>query len=150
MFIGIGISDNGIAGRLMAFDTKTGQQLRSFQTTLPDPATGAPAKVGGGLWSTYSLDPNTGEVFAGVANPYPLFNRDMTDVPQGSIAFTNSVISVDAASGRLNWHYQAVPQDDHDWDLAAPPTCTTHPRRGGEGHAGDRRQGRYCLRDRPV
>jgi len=120
VFIGIGISDNGIAGRLMAFDAKTGQQLWSFQTTLPDP-TGAPAKAGGGLWSTYSLDPSTGEVFAGVANPYPDFNRDM-DNPPGSIAFTNSVISVDAASGRLNWYYQAVPHDDHDWDLAAPPT----------------------------
>jgi len=60
-------------------------------------------------------------VFAGVANPYPDFNRDI-DNPPGSIAFTNSVISVDAASGRLNWYYQAVPHDDHDWDLAAPPT----------------------------
>jgi alcohol dehydrogenase (cytochrome c) len=148
VFIGIGISDNGIAGRLMAFDAKTGQQLWSFQTTLPDPNTGAPANAGGGLWSTYSLDPNTGEVFAGVANPYPLFNRDTTDVPPGSIAFTNSVISVDAASGRLNWYYQAVPQDDHDWDLAAPPTLYhTSKAAGGEGHASDRRQGRYRVRD---
>src|SRR5215469_9029895 len=96
VFIGIGISDNGIAGRLMAFDSKTGHQLWSFQTTLPNP-TGAPANAGGGLWSTYSLDPNTGEVFAGVANPYPDFNRDL-DNPPGSVAFTNSVISVDAGS----------------------------------------------------
>jgi alcohol dehydrogenase (cytochrome c) len=35
--IGIGISDNGIAGRLMAFDAKTGKELWSFQTTFPDP-----------------------------------------------------------------------------------------------------------------
>jgi alcohol dehydrogenase (cytochrome c) len=119
VFIGIGIGDSGIAGRLMAFDAKTGNQLWSFQTTLPD-ATGAPAKAGGGLWATYSLDPKTGEVFAGVANPYPDFSRN-TDFP-ASIAFTNSVISVDAASGRLNWYYQAVPHDEHDWDLAVAPT----------------------------
>jgi alcohol dehydrogenase (cytochrome c) len=120
VFIGIGIGDSAIAGRLMAFDAKTGNELWSFQTTLPGPD-GTPAKAGGGLWTTYSLDPKTGEVFAGVANPYPDFIRD-TDNPPGSIAFTNSVISVDAASGRLNWHYQAVPHDEHDWDLAAPPT----------------------------
>jgi alcohol dehydrogenase (cytochrome c) len=129
VFIGIGISDEGIAGRLMAFDAKTGNPLWSFQTTLPGPD-GEPAIAGGGLWSTYSLDPNTGEVFAGVANPYPDFNRDM-DNPPGSIAFTNSVISVDAASGRLNWYYQAVPQDDHDWDLAAPPTLYHTPQAAG-------------------
>jgi alcohol dehydrogenase (cytochrome c) len=70
VFIGIGISDEGIAGRLMAFDAKTGNQLWSFQTTLPGP-NGEPAIASGGLWSTYSLDPNTGAVFAGVANPYP-------------------------------------------------------------------------------
>ena len=120
VFIGIGISDEGIAGRLMAFDAKTGKELWSFQTTLSDPTTGKPAEAGGGLWSSYSLDPNTGEVFAGVANPFPDFNRDGDS--KGTIAFTNSVISVDAASGRLNWHYQAVPHDEHDWDLAAPPT----------------------------
>jgi alcohol dehydrogenase (cytochrome c) len=121
VFIGIGVSDFGIAGRLMAFDAKTGNELWSFQTTLPDPATGLPAKAGGGLWASYSLDPKTGEVFAGVANPYPDFSR-ATDSSPGTIAFTNSVVSVDAATGRLNWYYQAVPHDEHDWDLAVAPT----------------------------
>jgi alcohol dehydrogenase (cytochrome c) len=102
----------------MAFDANTGQELWSFQTTVA--ATGQPPpKAGGGLWSTYTLDPKTGEVFAGVANPYPDFGRTM-DQP-GAIAFTNSVIAVDAATGRLNWHYQAVPHDEHDWDRAAAP-----------------------------
>jgi alcohol dehydrogenase (cytochrome c) len=118
VFIGIGVSDNGIAGRLMAFDANTGKELWSFQTTVAAPGQ-PPPKAGGGLWSTYTLDPRTGEVFAGVANPYPDFSRT-TDQP-GAIAFTNSVISVDAATGRLNWHYQAVPHDEHDWDLAAAP-----------------------------
>jgi len=29
---------------------------------------------------------------------------------------------VDSATGRLNWHFQAVPRDEHDWDLATTPT----------------------------
>jgi len=119
VFIGIATSDLKIAGRLMAFDANTGAKLWSFQTTVAGPGQ-PPPTAGGGLWSTYSLDPNTGEVFAGIANPFPDFSR-ATD-PQGSTSFTNSVVSIDAASGRLNWDYQAVPEDEHDWDLAVAPT----------------------------
>jgi alcohol dehydrogenase (cytochrome c) len=114
LFLGIGVSDSGIAGRLMAFDANTGQQLWEFQTTMGHPS-------GGGSWTTYSLDPDNGEVFASVANPYPDFNRDLVPGDNASTIYTDSVVSVDAASGRLNWHYQAVPRDEHDWDLAAAP-----------------------------
>jgi alcohol dehydrogenase (cytochrome c) len=129
VFIGIATSDLKIAGRLMAFDANTGAKLWSFQTTVAGPGQ-PPPTAGGGLWSTYSLDPNTGEVFAGIANPFPDFSR-ATD-PQGSTSFTNSVVSIDAASGRLNWDYQAVPEDEHDWDLAVAPTLY-HTSQGGAG-----------------
>jgi len=46
VFIGIGISDDGIAGRLMALDAGTGKELSRFQTTLDG------AKAGGGFWAT--------------------------------------------------------------------------------------------------
>ena len=64
VFIGIGISETNIAGRLMAFDANTGQELWRFETTLGK-------QFGGGFWMTYSLDTKTGEVFAPVANPNP-------------------------------------------------------------------------------
>jgi glucose dehydrogenase len=38
VFIGIGVSDNGIAGRMMAFDANTGEKLWAFNTTLGFPA----------------------------------------------------------------------------------------------------------------
>jgi alcohol dehydrogenase (cytochrome c) len=129
VFIGIATSDLKIAGRLMAFDANTGAMVWSFQTIVAEPNQASPL-AGGGLWATYSLDPKTGEVFAGIANPFPDFNRD-TDTP-GSIIFTNSVISVDAAARRLNWRYQAVPHDEHDWDLAVAPTLY-HTSKGGTG-----------------
>jgi alcohol dehydrogenase (cytochrome c) len=113
VFIGIIVGDAGIAGRLMAFDAVTGTELWRFDTTMGKHA-------GGGLWTTYSLDPKTGEVFAGVANPYPDFNRNFDK--DDDTALTNSVISVDAINAKLNWSYQAVPHDDHDWDLATAPT----------------------------
>ena len=114
MFIGIGPSDYHLTGRLMAFDANTGNKLWSFDTTL-----GAPA--GGGFWTTYSLDPKTGEMLAPVANPFPDFNRDEPG-DRDFTKYTDSVISVDANTGRLNWSYQVVPEDDHDYDLGTAPT----------------------------
>ncbi len=103
----------------MAFSADTGEQLWSFDTTLGFPA-------GGGFWSTYSLDPKTGEVFAPVANPFPDFSRFVgSPPPNGDLQitkYTDSVISVDADTGHLNWSFQVVPGDEHDWDLAPPPT----------------------------
>src|SRR5262249_52828655 len=71
VFIGLAYSDSGLKGRLMALDADTGKELWRFNTTLGYSA-------GGGFWSSYSLDPATGEVFAGVANPHPDFNREIS------------------------------------------------------------------------
>ena len=115
VFIGIAYSEAGIAGRLLALDVNSGKELWRFETTLGFHA-------GGGLWASYSLDPATGEVFAGVGNPFEDFNRDLVPDDAARTVYTNSVISVDSATGRLNWHFQAVPRDEHDWDLATTPT----------------------------
>jgi alcohol dehydrogenase (cytochrome c) len=115
VFIGIVTSDFGIAGRLMALDVNTGKELWRFNSTLGSGS-------GGGFWTTYSLDPKSGEVFGSVANPYPDFNRDVTPDDKASTKYTNSIISVDAATGKLNWSYQVVRGDEHDWDLSPAPT----------------------------
>jgi alcohol dehydrogenase (cytochrome c) len=48
LFIGIGVSDNGIAGRLMAFDAETGKELWRLPTTFgesnPVAASGLPTR----------------------------------------------------------------------------------------------------------
>jgi alcohol dehydrogenase (cytochrome c) len=129
----------GIAGRLMAFDAKNGKQLWSFPTTLG-------FNAGGGFWTTYSLDPTTGEVFGSVANPFPDFFRD-GDVDKQITRYTDSVISVDAARGTLNWSYQAVPRDEHDWDLGPAPMLYSTSKRCE--HGGGHRQKWSSVRDRP-
>src|SRR5208282_3863703 len=131
VFIGIAISDLGIHGRLVALDAKTGKELWRFHTvpensddpawkTWPHP--GVPA--GGGFWTTFSLDPKTGEVFGPVANPAPDFDLG---VRPGNNLYTNSVIAVNAATGRLNWYFQITAPDDHDWDLGSAPTLYRTP-----------------------
>ena len=116
VFIGIAISDVGIRGRLIALDAKTGKELWRFYT-VPEPTKGQPK--GGGFWTTFSLDPATGEVLGPVANPAPDFD---TSGRPGDNIYTNSVIALDAKTGHLNWHYQHTPADDHDWDLGSAPT----------------------------
>lgn len=113
LFIGVATSDKGINGRLMALDTATGKQLWQFRTLQMN------SEQGGGFWTTVSLDPTTGEVIAPVSNPTPIF---YPEARPGENYYTNSVISLDAATGKLNWFYQAVPRDEHDWDLSAAPT----------------------------
>lgn len=121
VFVGIAVGDAGIAGRLMAFDAKTGEEVWNppFDTTLG-------FNAGGGFWTTYSLDPRTGEVFGAVANPFPDFFRDGA-ADEEVTRYTDSVISVNAKKGTLNWSYQAVPRDDHDWDLGTAPTLYRTP-----------------------
>jgi CheY-like chemotaxis protein len=121
VFLGIVVGDFGIAGRLMAFDAQTAEKLWSFETTMGKHA-------GGAFWTTYSLDPRTGELFAGVANPAPDYNRDFDQ--DNSTAFTDSLISVNVINSpqaKLSWYYQAVPHDEHDWDLATAPTLYRTP-----------------------
>jgi alcohol dehydrogenase (cytochrome c) len=140
VFIGISVGDIGIAGRLMAFDANTGKELWRFNTTL-----GAPS--GGAFWNTFSLDPTTGEVFGSVANPFPDFNRDIVTGDKDFTKYTDSIISVDVTTGHLNWSYQVVPGDEHDFDLAAAPTLYRTSR--GE-HEGDDEHGKIGQHGRDM
>jgi alcohol dehydrogenase (cytochrome c) len=129
VFVGIATSDLGVRGRLKAFDAKTGHEIWRFYTipvgnepgaeTWPNAASITPA--GGGFWSSFSLDPATNEVFGPVANPYPDYGEGAKS-RLGDNLYTNSVIALNASTGKLNWYHQATPGDDHDWDLGTPPT----------------------------
>jgi alcohol dehydrogenase (cytochrome c) len=121
VFIGIAISDLGIRGRLTAIDAKTGKELWRFNT-VPEPdakSWGGGKPAGGGFWTSFSLDPATGEVFGPAANPAPDFEPE---IRPGDNFYTNAIISLNAKTGRLNWYYQHTPRDDHDWDQGSPPT----------------------------
>jgi alcohol dehydrogenase (cytochrome c) len=126
VFAGTGISDAGVIGRVMAFDAKTGKELWRFNTIPigiePGAETwslGSSPPAGGGFWTSLSLDPSTKELFASAANPYP----DYTAIERpGDNLYTNSLLALDTATGKLNWYHQDVIADDHDWDLGTPPT----------------------------
>jgi alcohol dehydrogenase (cytochrome c) len=127
VFMGVAGSDLGARGRVMAFDATTGQELWRFHTIPMGDELGADtwlrpgtAKTGGGgVWGAFSLDISAGELFVPVGNPWP--DIDLGYRP-GENLFTNSIVVLDAFTGKLKWWHQVSPADWKDLDLVAAPT----------------------------
>lgn len=126
VFVGTAVGELGIKGRILALDAQTGREIWRFSTIPTGTEQGADTwknttwaeHGGGGTWSSFALDPVTGELFVPVGNPVPDFSPQ--DRP-GSNLFTDSVLVLDARTGALHWWYQLVPHDGMDWDLGAAP-----------------------------
>ncbi len=65
------------------------------------------------MWVTGSYDVTTNQVIWGTGNPVPMF--DATYRP-GDNLYTNSVISWNPDSGKMNWYFQYTPGDHWDYD----------------------------------
>ena len=65
-----------------------------------------------------TLDVSSGELFIPVGNPSPDF---APQVRKGDNLFTDSVLVLDAVTGKLRWWYQLVANDPNDYDVAAAP-----------------------------
>jgi alcohol dehydrogenase (cytochrome c) len=116
----VGMSGGELATRgfLDAYSLNTGKRLWRFHTI---PAPGEPGgdtwpaghyeRGGGATWITGSYDPEL--LYWGIGNPNPLFYGDNR---RGDNLYTASVVALDADTGRLRWHFQYTPHDQHDWD----------------------------------
>src|SRR5205823_3066626 len=120
VIVGVSGGEYGIRGFLAAYDTKTGEQRWRFNT-IPGPGdlghdtwkNSAWETGGGPTWITGSFDPELNLLYWGVGNPSPNFTGD---VRPGDNLFTDSVIALDATTGKLAWYFQFTPHDEHDWD----------------------------------
>ncbi len=123
--VGISGGEFGIRGFLSAFDADTGE-LRWHFNTIPGPGEYGHEtwendawKTGGGpTWITGAFDPELNTLYWGVGNPAPDYAGDARP---GDNLFTNSVVALDAATGKLRWHFQFTPHDEHDWDSNQTP-----------------------------
>lgn len=114
---------------MMAFDAKTGKQLWTFNT-IPSPGEFGNEtwpgdtwkRGGGGTWTSYTLDTETGELFVPVANPAPDLNPQ---VRRGDNLYSNSVLVLDATTGKRIWHYQTIKNDSHDYGVSPPAVLVT-------------------------
>ena len=128
-------AEGAAPGHVRAFDVRSGRQVWMFHT-IPQPGefgydSWPPQawKTAGGAnaWAGMSVDPQRGVVYVPTGSPTPDFNGSQR---HGQNLFGNSVIALDAASGRRRWHYQTVHHDLWDRDLSSAPTLVTLQRNG--------------------
>jgi outer membrane protein assembly factor BamB len=106
-------------GVLMALSAATGRPLWRFNTvTRLGRGVRALGVGGGGAWET-PLVGSDGSVTFGTGNPYQSVSSAIM-YPSRQL-YTDSEVNLDAATGKLRWYYQAVPDDFMDHDLQASP-----------------------------
>jgi len=117
----------GVPGDTRAFDIRSGKKLWDFHT-VPLPGelgnnswleNGWRARSGVNVWAWYmTLDADRGLLYMPVAGPSA--NYWGGDRP-GNNLFANSIVAVDAETGRYRWHFQTVHHDLWDSDMPNPP-----------------------------
>jgi alcohol dehydrogenase (cytochrome c) len=122
ILVGAAGGDRGVRDFIAGLDAKTGK-LAWRKYVVPAP--GEPGSEtwkdnhnawqtgGGAMWVTGSYDVATNQVIWGTGNPVPMF--DPTYRP-GDNLYTDSMISWDPDSGKMNWYFQYLPGDMWDYD----------------------------------
>jgi alcohol dehydrogenase (cytochrome c) len=118
----------GVTGHVYALDARDGHLIWRFdvvpehgyaRTTWTNPR--LPIS-GGAFWTSFTLDAAQGVLYVPAGNPAPDFDSlDRT----GEDLYADSVIALDAASGRMLAYNQLVKHDSHDWDVDSAPTLVT-------------------------
>lgn len=106
-------------GIAYAIDAKTGKVLWEFEETKEKKDREAGGELGtGGAWNAPAIGPG-GEVYFGIANPYRSIETAIKEPTE--LLYNNSTVSLDPETGKLNWYFQAIPNDFHDWDMQISP-----------------------------
>jgi quinoprotein glucose dehydrogenase len=125
----------GSGSVIQAFDVRTGQRRWTFHTVPTPGQTGYdtwPAEAwkrsrGANNWAGMALDEMRGLVYAPLGEPFgSAYGADRA----GRNLFSDSLVALDANTGRLVWYFQTVRHDLWDRDLPAPPTLVTVSREG--------------------
>jgi glucose dehydrogenase len=127
----------GPSGDVRAFDVRTGKLAWRFHTVPRVDEVGHETwqddswqdRSGTNVWSVMSVDTERGMVFLPIGSPsYDFYAADR----KGAGLFGNSIVALDAATGKLRWHFQMVHHDIWDYDACAPPNLITVRRDGKE------------------
>jgi glucose dehydrogenase len=116
----------GPAGDVRAWDLSTGKLVWTFHS-VPRPGEFGhdtwqgdqwKNQSGVNVWTFFTADMERGILYM----PFGSANNDYYGVDrQGANLFANSVVAVDATTGKLKWHFQAIHHDLWDYDMPVPP-----------------------------
>ena len=120
----------GPSGVVRAFDVRSGKLVWTFHT-IPHPGEAGHEtwqedawqdRTGANVWSIMSVDTDRGLVFLPVGSAsYDFYGADR----KGMDLFANSLVALDAATGKRRWYFQMVHHDIWDYDLPAQPVLIT-------------------------
>ncbi|MCZ6671759.1 MAG: PQQ-binding-like beta-propeller repeat protein, partial [Verrucomicrobia bacterium] len=124
-------------GHIRAFDVRTGEQVWRFNT-IPHPGEYGyetwPSEVyktigGANAWAGLTLDEERGLVYCPTGSAtFDYYGGDRL----GQNLFANTLLCLDARTGKRVWHYQILHHDLLDLDLPSPPNLLTIRRDGKE------------------
>jgi quinoprotein glucose dehydrogenase len=123
---GEGAPTIGAYGDIRAWDAVTGKLLWTFHTVARPgepggdtwPAGAYKNRSGTNAWGFFTLDAARGILYAPLGSPTnDFYGADRT----GDNLYGNSLVALDARTGKKLWHQQLVHHDIWDYDLAAPP-----------------------------
>lgn len=125
-----GMDWNAAPGHIRAYDVRSGKRVWTFHT-IPHPGEAnykdwpkeAWKTVGGvNNWSEMTLDVANGILFVPLGSAkYNFYGSNR----QGNNLYANSLVALDARTGRRLWHYQTVHHDLWDYDLPQAPKLLT-------------------------
>ena len=125
VLVGTSAGDDGVRGFLAAFNAESGKEIWRFWT-IPGPGEFGSSSWPGDMylrggattWMPGTYDPELKTVYWGTSNPSPVF--DGAPRP-GDDLYANSVVALDAETGKLKWYFQFTPHDLFDYDATQTP-----------------------------
>lgn len=133
IIVGTRVSEDDMAllGDIRAFNVYDGSLIWTFKT-IPEPGQpgyntwlpGEPRKRMGGAncWAGMAVDRERGIVYAPTGSAaYDFFGGNR----KGDNLYANCLLALNAATGKLLWHFQFVHHDIWDRDPPAPPNLLT-------------------------
>ncbi len=120
----------GPSGDVRAFDALTGKLVWRFHTVPREGEFGNETwekdswrdRGGANMWSIPSVDVERGIVFVPLTSPaYDYYGGDR----KGANLFGDSLVALEAATGKRLWHFQVVHHNIWDYDLPAQPNLVT-------------------------
>lgn len=115
--VGSAIADNGAtdmpSGEVRGYDAVTGKLKWTW-----DPMPGYPRTGAGNAWSVIVSDPARNLIFVPTGSASPDY---FGGARPGDDLYADSLVALEASTGRLLWHFQTVHHDLWDYDVASPP-----------------------------